>query len=80
MSLTISSANLNMEIVYTFHAQQQIIGRKIEKVWIEDTIKYPDHIFREGQKDYAVKRINGGTLKAVFIKEKIIKVITVYWV
>jgi len=30
-----------MDITYTHHAEDQIKERKVEKVWVEETIKYP---------------------------------------
>jgi len=52
-----------MRIVYTKHAVLQMEKRKLEKVWIEETIKYPDKTEREGMKKYyASKKLNGITL------------------
>lgn len=68
-----------MRIVYTKHADMQIGKRKLEKVWVEETIKYPDLTEKEGKnKFYASKKVNGITLEVVYVKERFIKVITVY--
>ncbi|MBI2663895.1 DUF4258 domain-containing protein [Candidatus Woesearchaeota archaeon] len=68
-----------MEIRYTFHSEEQIKERKIEKVWVEETIKHPDETEKEGKnKYYARKTLNGITLEVVYVKEKYIKVVTVY--
>ena len=70
---------LSMRIVYTKHAVLQMEKRKLEKVWIEETIKYPDKTEREGMKKYyASKKLNGITLEVVYVKESFIKVITAY--
>ncbi len=69
-----------MEIVYTNHAEYQIGERKVDKTWIEETIKRPDETKRNGNKHYVVKKINGKTLKVVYVKESYIKIITIYWI
>ncbi|MBI2580181.1 DUF4258 domain-containing protein [Candidatus Woesearchaeota archaeon] len=68
-----------MELQYTAHCEEQIAERKLEKVWVEETIRYPDKTERTGKKYYVTKKLNGGTLRVVYIKEKYIKVITAYW-
>lgn len=65
---------------YTLHAEEQIIERKIEKVWVEETIKFPDITKRDGSKFYVTKKLNGKTLKVVYVKEKYIKVITTFFI
>ena len=69
-----------MEIKYTYHAKFIIKERKIEEVWVEETIKSPDKVEKEFGKFYARKRLNGISIEVVYIKEKYIKVITVYWI
>ncbi len=68
-----------MDMYYTRHAEYQIKERKIEKVWIEETIKAPDKTEKEGNKFYVVKKLNGRTLKVVYVKERYIKVVTMFW-
>ncbi len=67
-----------MEIMYTPHAEMQIERRKLEKVWIEEAIRSPDIIKREGNKFYVIKRLNGITIKVVYVRVKHIKVITIF--
>jgi len=67
-----------MEIHYTFHAEEQIHERKIEKVWVEETIKGPDLTKHIGHKYCVTKKLNGLTLEVVYTKERYINVITVY--
>lgn len=67
-----------MDINYTLHAEEQIKERRIEKVWIEETIKFPDQTKRLDNKHYVVKKLNGITLKVVYVKQRYIKVITVF--
>lgn len=69
-----------MDIHYTFHAEYQLNERKVEKIWVEETIKSPDQTKRTGNKYYIIKKINGKTLKVVYVKERNIKVVTIYWV
>ncbi|MBI2655309.1 DUF4258 domain-containing protein, partial [Candidatus Woesearchaeota archaeon] len=69
-----------MEIIYTLHANEQINERKLSKVWIEETIKSPDEIRHKGHKHYATKKLNGNTLRVVYVKENYIKVITSYFI
>ena len=68
-----------MQIIYTKHAEFQIEDRKIQKVWVEETIKAPDKVKRNVNKYYAVKKLNGETLKVVYVKERYIKVITSFF-
>ncbi len=68
-----------MNIAYTLHAEQQTEERRIEKVWVEETIKYPHKTEREGRKYYVTRKLNGRTLRVVYVKEKYIRVITVYF-
>ena len=69
-----------MDIYYTNHAEIQINERKIQKAWVEETIKRPDIIKNLDNKFYVTKKLNGKTLKVVYVKEKYIKVITSFFV
>ena len=69
-----------MDLKYTLHAEEQIKERKILKTWIEETIKSPDETKTDGNKFYVVKKLNGKTLKIVYVKEKYIKVITSFFI
>ena len=69
-----------MEIKYTLHAEEQIKERKILKVWVEETIKSPNETKRKEQKYYVAKKLNGKTLKVIYVKEKYIKVITSFFI
>ena len=69
-----------MKIVYTKYADEQIEFRKVQKVWVEETIKSPDVIKNENPKFYAIKKLNGKKLKVVYVKKSFIKVITVFYV
>lgn len=69
-----------MDIIYTIHPKQQLKERKVEQIWVDETIKYSDIIRRNGYKYYVIKKLNGKTLKVVFVKEKYIKVITAYFI
>ena len=67
-----------MDIYYTSHAEEQIRERKIEKVWVEETIKRPDLTKHIGHKYRVTKKLNGLTLEVVYLKQKYIKIITIY--
>ncbi len=69
-----------MDIIFTLHAEEQLHERKIEKVWVEETIRYPDLTERNGHKYYIIKKLNGKTLKVVFVKEKYIKIISSWFI
>lgn len=68
-----------MKIAYTEHAEYSISKRKIERVWIEEAIKSPDLLYKDEGKYYAQKKLNNHQIEVVYVKEKYIKVITVYW-
>jgi len=70
-----------MDIIYSVHAEEQLAERKIDKVWVEETIKSPDHTKKKKPNKYIVKKkLNGRAIEVVFMREKHIKVVTVYWV
>ncbi len=69
-----------MAIRYTLHAKEQVEERKIHKIWVEETIRSPDVTRRNGHKYYVVKKLNGKTLKVVYVREKYIKVITSFFI
>ena len=69
-----------MEIIYTFHAEEQLKERKILKIWIKEAIKTPDMIKHSGYKYYIIKKLNGRILKVVYVKENYIKVITSFFI
>ena len=66
-------------IIYTVHAKRQIAKRKILHLWVEESIKSPDLTKIDGHKYYVTKKLNGRTLKVVYVKEKHIKIITSYF-
>ena len=68
-----------MRIQYTNHAKDQIRKRKIHFVWIEEKIQKPDTKQKGGKKYWAKKKLNGKTLKVVYVKEEAIKVITAFF-
>ncbi len=69
-----------MQFHYTFHALDAIAERKIEKIWVKEALQFPDITYFEEGKYYAVKKLNGLSIEVVYVKEKYIKIITVYWV
>ena len=71
---------VSVDIIYTVHAEEQRKERNIEKVWIEEAIVSPDYTAREGNKYLVTKKLNGHAIEVVYVKEKYLKIITVYWV
>ncbi|MBI4146243.1 DUF4258 domain-containing protein [Candidatus Woesearchaeota archaeon] len=69
-----------MRIEYTNHAEYQLNARCVERVWVEETIKAPNFTKRQEHKFYVTKKLNGKTLRVVYVRETHIKVITMYWV
>ena len=69
-----------MQIIFTAHAKIQMKERKVTQTWVEETIKFPDNTERGGNKFYVTKKLNGKTLRVVYVKESYIKVITVFWI
>ncbi|MBN2454365.1 DUF4258 domain-containing protein [Candidatus Woesearchaeota archaeon] len=69
-----------MKVVFTLHAEEQMAERKIVKQWVEEAIKQPDFIEKEGGKHYSMKKINSHLLKVVYVKENYIKVVTCYFI
>ncbi|MBI4150018.1 hypothetical protein HY488_01295, partial [Candidatus Woesearchaeota archaeon] len=64
-----------MEFTYTLHAEEQIEARKMPKIWVEETVKFPDVTKYQNGKYYAIKKLNGLTLKVVYTKERYINII-----
>ena len=69
-----------MEVIFTNHARYQLKERKVDYIWVEETIKSPDITKKVDNKFYVIRKLNGRTLKVVYVKEKHIKVVTLYWV
>lgn len=69
-----------MEIVFTNHALYQINERKIDRILVEEVIKSPDVTKRVDNKYYVIKSINNKKLKVVYVKQRYIKVVTLYWI
>jgi len=71
-----------MKIIFTKHATQRLIERKIPKKDIEKTIKFPDKIYPSfNNKKVAQKKIlRNKTIEVIYTKKqnKII-IITCYW-
>ncbi len=69
-----------MNIEYTDHAIHKMKKRHIAEDEVASAIKYPENTRKVGDKYYAMKNIGRGSIEVVFIKDKYIKVITVYWI
>jgi len=67
-------------IIYTEHAEKRLKKRNILKIWIEEAITSPDLINRDKNKYYIIKKLNGKTIKVIYLKEKYIKVITSFFI
>ncbi len=70
-----------MEIIFTKHAKYRIEKRKILEQEVIEAIKHPDNTIKKHNKYYFQKRLERGTIEISCEKtERIIKVITVYWI
>lgn len=69
-----------MRIYFTYHALKRMRDRRIEPAWIKETIESPDKTRRVGKKYYVQRRLNGKVLRAIYIKEKGLKVLTAYFI
>ena len=69
-----------MEIIFTRHAEYRIKKRKILEQEVIEAIKYPDNTIKKHNRYYFQKILERGTIEVSCEKtERIIKVITVYW-
>lgn len=85
-----------MKIVFPHHAEKRIKKRGVLKQEVIDAVNYPNKNFRKHDNYYFQKRLGRGTIEVVCDKtemkkilklnhklrkkEKILKIITVYWV
>ena len=67
-----------MEIIFTEHAKDRLLKRKISEEEIKEAIKYPDKITKKKGKYYVQKNIQRANIEIVYEKDKYIKVVTVY--
>ncbi|MBI2649948.1 DUF4258 domain-containing protein [Candidatus Woesearchaeota archaeon] len=69
-----------MKITFTSHAKYRIEKRKILEQEVIDAIKHPDKTIKRHDKYYFQKRLERGTIEVSCEKtERIINIITVYW-
>lgn len=69
-----------MEIVFTNHARYRIEKRKVLEQEVIDAIRYPDKTLKKHGKYYFQKNLGRGIIEVSCEKtERIINVITVYW-
>ena len=69
-----------MEIVFTNHAEERLKVRRFTKYEIIEAIKNPDNISKKHNKYCYQKRLNKGKVEIICEKtERVIKVITLYW-
>ncbi len=67
-----------MNIIFAKHAEEQMKERGISKDEVINTIKYPEKTIKSSDRYYARKKVSMGIIEVVYIREKYIKVITVY--
>lgn len=69
-----------MNLEFTEHVLRRIKTRRISKEEIEDAITYPDKTIKKHGLYYFQKSLQRGQIEVVCDKtEKIIKIVTVYW-
>lgn len=79
--ITLFARIIYIVIIYTKHAEEMLIFRKLKKSWVRKCIDNPDEILnaKEGKKAY-LKDFGNNYLKVIVSKEKDdIFVITLYW-
>jgi len=67
-----------MNIQFTRHAREQMKERGISEDEVINTIKYPEKTDKIHNKYYVQKKTIQGKIEVVYVREKYIKVITVY--
>ncbi len=68
-----------MRIELSYHAYRRMRRRKIHLEWVKETIRWPHSTRKIGHKYYVTRKINGHTLRVVYVKEKHLKVVTLYF-
>ena len=70
-----------MQIIFTNHALFRIEKRGILKEEVIDAVKYPDKILKKHGLHYYQKKLNRGVIEVCCEKtERIINVVTIYWI
>jgi len=70
-----------MAIIFTIHAEERLVKRKITKQEIIDSITYPDLTLKKHEKYYFQKQLERGKIEIVCEQiESNLKVITFYWI
>jgi hypothetical protein len=67
-----------LNIVFTKHAREQMNERGISEDEVLNTVKYPDKTMKRGEVYMAQKLTSQRLIEVVYIRERYIKVITVY--
>jgi len=67
--------------VFSDHAKRRLLERDINEETVKFVIEKPDYTLNRFRDEIeAIKKMNGETLKVVYVeKENFIKVITLYW-
>ncbi len=68
-----------MRIIYSSHAENQMVERKIAAEWVNEVIKAPETMRKLGFKYVVSRKLNSHTLEVVYVKENYINVITCYF-
>ncbi len=68
-----------MDIVFTEHAKERMLKRKITEEEVKEAIKYPDKIIKKKGNYCVQKNIQRANIEVVYEKDKYIKVITIYY-
>lgn len=70
-----------MELIFTAHAERRLKKRKLTKEEIRDAIKYPSKVIKKHELYYFQKTLQRGKVEVVCEKtERLIRVVTVYWI
>jgi len=72
---------LNLEYIFTDHAEDRVKKRNLTKQEIIESIKNADKTLKKHGKYYAQKNIGRGTIEIAYERtESYIRVLTVYWI
>lgn len=72
-----------MEIIFTEHAKERLLKRKITEEEVVDAVNYPDKAYQREGKYFAQKDIGRGKIEVIYekiiTKSKSLNIITLYW-
>ncbi len=68
-----------MTIIYTDHARERMLVRGISEKMVEEALMSPDERGEERDRKIVFKTFDTGTIKIVYVQEKLVIIITTIW-